>query len=223
MMSDVVYMAHMDDLPECVLNMILLGATDRTTDLRTICKDWMRALPSTESVLGTHQHDLAKLVKMAAKMAPKSRSAEIVLLEICKNPPLPIRNTLVDVISCVDQEIALRGVQMLLSGCVSCDDCRDAMLYASANGHEAIVRLFLTLPEHAPEVNSQNGLALLMAAQKGHEAVVRLLLTLPDHAPRADCNDCEALMDATMNGHEAVVRLLLAWPEHAPRADCTDG
>ncbi|KAG1660375.1 hypothetical protein FOA52_012668 [Chlamydomonas sp. UWO 241] len=114
-------------------------------------------------------------------------------------------------------------------------DCMggEALVAASADGHEAVVRLLLSWPLHTARADCMGGHALVCASAGGHEAVVRLLLASPWHPAHADSWGFEgteagqALISAAENGHLPIVRLLLHCPEYSsqstPRADGSDG
>lgn len=86
---------------------------------------------------------------------------------------------------------------------------------ATANGHEAVVKLLLAAPRiNVNAIDRFGQTPLGRAAENGHEAVVRLLLA----APRIDVNatdrwDPTPLGRAAANGHEGVVKLLLTAPD----------
>ncbi|KAG1666812.1 hypothetical protein FOA52_011653 [Chlamydomonas sp. UWO 241] len=67
-----------------------------------------------------------------------------------------------------------------------------ALISASRNGYEGVVRLLLEFPRHAPHADAYNGAALVLSAWSGHESIVRLLLGFGEHSPRADCQGGKA-------------------------------
>jgi hypothetical protein len=86
---------------------------------------------------------------------------------------------------------------------------RTALLWASRNGHEAVVRLLLEQGADVEAKDSGGQTALLWASRNGHEAVIRLLLEQGADVEAKDSDGRTALLWASMNEHEAVVRLLL--------------
>jgi hypothetical protein len=53
---------------------------------------------------------------------------------------------------------------------------------ASSRGHEAVVRLLLDWPRHAPSPNCRGGQAVNQAGKNGHYAIMQLLLDRADTA-----------------------------------------
>ena len=89
-----------------------------------------------------------------------------------------------------------------------------ALMFAAADGHDAMVTLLLTVPGiNVNAKNSDGRTALMLAAWRGHSAVVSLLLAVPD----IDVNDKDAhantaLSYAAWDGHVVVMSLLAAMP-----------
>ena len=50
----------------------------------------------------------------------------------------------------------------------------EALLKAAEGGHEDVVVMLLTWPQHAPTADCRDGQALVRAAKAGHEGMVRL-------------------------------------------------
>jgi ankyrin repeat protein len=89
---------------------------------------------------------------------------------------------------------------------------RTAISWASCNGHDAVVKLFLQT--EGIDVNSKDdygqSTAFLVASEKGHDAVVKPLLQMDGiDINSKDRNGWTALSLASENGHDAVVKLLL--------------
>ena len=84
-----------------------------------------------------------------------------------------------------------------------------ALIYASQNGHEEVVKLLLA---NGADVNIQNNneqTALMYASYYNNENVVKLLLANGADMNTKDSNGVTALVIASQNGHEKVVKLLL--------------
>ena len=89
---------------------------------------------------------------------------------------------------------------------------RTPLLWAAADGREAVAKLLLAKDGVDPDSKDNGGWTpLLQAASNGHQAVVKLLLTKDGVDP--DSKDTEygrtPLSWAAENGHEAVVKVLL--------------
>jgi hypothetical protein len=84
--------------------------------------------------------------------------------------------------------------------------------WASANGHEAVVKLLLATKDVDPDSkDSRSGrTSLSWAAGNGHEAAARQLLAAEDVDPNSMDNDSRTPLSwAAASGHEAVAKLLL--------------
>jgi hypothetical protein len=89
---------------------------------------------------------------------------------------------------------------------------RTPLSYATASGHEAVVKLLLARSDADVNGRDRYGrMPLSYAAMRGHEAVVKLLLARSDGDVNArDEDGGTPLIYAVLRGHEAVVKLLLA-------------
>ncbi|KAF3076556.1 Ankyrin repeat, PH and SEC7 domain containing protein secG [Trichoderma lentiforme] len=84
------------------------------------------------------------------------------------------------------------------------------LLLAARNGHEAVVKLLLAMPNiNIKLMDGQDNTRLLRAASNGHDAVVKLLLSAGVD-PNFGNGYQTPLSKAAEGGHEAVVKLLLA-------------
>jgi ankyrin repeat protein len=83
-----------------------------------------------------------------------------------------------------------------------------ALMLASQNGHDAVVRLLLSHHDIVINTQAQNGgTALLAASESGHDPIVKLLLSHSDVAVNTPAqNGWTALMVASQNGHDEVVK-----------------
>jgi hypothetical protein len=86
---------------------------------------------------------------------------------------------------------------------------QSSLLRATANGHEAVVKLLLEKGAELKAKYTHSWTALSWAAEKGHEAVVKLLLEIGAELEAKDKYGWTALSRAAYKGHEAVVKLLL--------------
>ena len=138
----------------------------------------------------------------------------------------------------------IRSVRLLLKDphVNPADDHNQAIIQASAHGHEDIVRLLMS--DARVNAADENSIALYWAAINGYDRVVRLLLNDPRinpvmsfleaceegqtesvrillADPRVDpaVNNNQAIIKASSNGHVEIVRLLMA----DPRVNPTDG
>lgn len=86
---------------------------------------------------------------------------------------------------------------------------RTALLAASGEGHELIVKSLLKYNANINTRGENGETALHLASREGHEAVVRLLLehSADINAQGRSCNS--ALNEATSRGHDAIMQLLL--------------
>jgi ankyrin repeat protein len=93
------------------------------------------------------------------------------------------------------------------------------LLFASANGHEAVARLLI---ENGADVNTRDitrCTPLFNASRNGHEAVVMLLIDNDADVNVYDNIGYTPLMYASIHGHTAVVRLLI---DNGADAQATD-
>ncbi|KAK7992024.1 hypothetical protein PG988_000818 [Apiospora saccharicola] len=81
-------------------------------------------------------------------------------------------------------------------------------LYASENGHEAIVRILLDAKASTEPTDDGGDSPLILAARAGHEPVVRLLLDRGAKIDAADRSGHSALYYASKGGHEKTAKLL---------------
>ncbi|KAH6904792.1 hypothetical protein BKA70DRAFT_1192724 [Coprinopsis sp. MPI-PUGE-AT-0042] len=94
-------------------------------------------------------------------------------------------------------------------------DGTTALMWASANGHEGVVRVLIACPSLEINATDNEGwTALIYASFKGRKSVVALLLSHPDiDVSLEDRNHHNALLMASQEGHEEVVTLLLSHPD----------
>jgi ankyrin repeat protein/nucleoside phosphorylase len=92
-----------------------------------------------------------------------------------------------------------------------CVGCRFALIKASENGKEAVVRMFLDKSEpcYAGDDMIFSGQPLLAAAKNDQEAIVRIVLDIGVYIDALDEDGRTALHWACNHGHEATVRMLL--------------
>jgi ankyrin repeat protein len=88
---------------------------------------------------------------------------------------------------------------------------RTPLVWASENGHEAVVKMLINAGAEIDSNDSQfDHTPLSWAAHKGHEAVVKILINA---GAEIDSKDSEygrtPLLRAASNGHEAVVKILI--------------
>lgn len=76
---------------------------------------------------------------------------------------------------------------------------RTPLLYAAANGHDAVARMLL----------DKNAQIDITDTEYGHNTVVRMLLDKDAKVDTTDNNGRTPLSRAAANGHDAVVRMLL--------------
>ena len=102
-----------------------------------------------------------------------------------------------------------------MEGCdINQSDCMGftALMWATQQGNEGVVRQLLAWNTVGPEKTNREGRTPLCgAAVKGHERVLKLLLARNDVNPdKPDINGKTPLWCASYYGHEGVVKLLLA-------------
>lgn len=90
---------------------------------------------------------------------------------------------------------------------------RTALMFASLNGHENIVKLLLQIP--GINVNAQyvhGDTPLRLAFENGKENILKLLLQIPGIKFQANQDNETSLVDACSSGKENIVKLLLKVP-----------
>ncbi|KAI0428831.1 hypothetical protein F5Y09DRAFT_275147 [Xylaria sp. FL1042] len=85
-----------------------------------------------------------------------------------------------------------------------------SLLWATQNGHEAIVKLLLEAGANTELQDDFGQTPLSWAAEKGHEAIVKLLLAAGANTELQGRYGRTPLSWAAEKGHEAIVKLLLA-------------
>ena len=92
-------------------------------------------------------------------------------------------------------------------------DGQTPLIWAAANGHEAIVKVLLATGQVDVDLKDNSGRTpLIWAAANGHEAIVKVLLATGqvDVDSKDNSYGRTPLIWAAENGHEAIVKVLLA-------------
>ena len=123
--------------------------------------------------------------------------------QVYENPGSPKKWKADKVVLGKKRKITAKIVQKLINEGVDVHAGNDeALRWAAANGHLAVVKILL---ENGADVHAWNDSALRWAAENGHLEVVKILL---ENGANAHVDDDGALHGATRNGHLEVVKLL---------------
>ena len=85
----------------------------------------------------------------------------------------------------------------------------DALLLASKNGHNKVVKLIIQRCGNVNSTDDNGRSALIVASQHGHSEVVKTLIEHGAQVDMQDKNGMSSLMFASQNGHNDVVKMLI--------------
>jgi len=88
-------------------------------------------------------------------------------------------------------------------------DAYDGLLYAAANGHEEIVRLFLEYGADVNKTNEQGSTAMHWACLNGHANIVQLLLDKGGSASTCNAAGRTPLDEAMHNDKEECIKVIM--------------
>ena len=110
----------------------------------------------------------------------------------------------------VSQSGDVEQVESLLSDSVhSQQEIVDALLLASKNGHNNVVKLIIQRCGHVNSTDDNDQSALIVASQHGHSEVVKTLIEHGAQVDMQDKNGMSSLMFASQNGHQEIVKIIL--------------
>ena len=110
----------------------------------------------------------------------------------------------------VSQNGDVEQVKSLLNDSVhSQQEIVDALLLASKNGHNNVVKLIIQRCGHVNSTDDNGQTALIVASQHGHSEVVKTLIEHGAQVDMQDKNGMSSLMFASQQGHLGILKMLL--------------